>query len=75
MTGRVHVGMARAQGLLPDGQRALEEQLRLPVLPLISIHSRQVVDGLANRGMVRAKRFFADDQRALVEFLRLVYLP
>src|SRR3954465_11644834 len=41
MTGRGHVGVARTQGLLPNRQRALEEPLRFPGLPLVAIQVRQ----------------------------------
>jgi hypothetical protein len=66
--------MARSQGLLPNHQGTLEEPLRLPVLPLVSIYSCQIVEGLAHRGMGRAKRLLPDRQCALVEFLRLSVL-
>src|SRR5256886_2487561 len=66
--------MARAQRLLPDDQRPLEELFRLHVLPLGSIHVAQVVEGLADVGVVRTERFLADRQRALVQPLRLAVL-
>ena len=36
--GLGHVGMARAEDLLSDDQRALEELFRLPIPTLVSIH-------------------------------------
>src|SRR6516164_6899080 len=75
MTGRGHVGMARAQGLLPNRQGTLVEPLRLTVLTLVSIQSCQVVEGLAHRGMGCTERLLPNRQCAIVEFLRLSVLP
>src|SRR5262249_41005590 len=59
--------MARAQGLLPSRQGALEEALRIPVLPLVSIQSCPGSEGLAAIGVVCRERVLADDEGALEE--------
>ena len=55
--------MARAQDLLPNRQGALEEPLRLRVLPLVSIHFCQVVEGLAHVRVACTEGLFSDLQR------------
>src|SRR6516165_5906786 len=67
--GPRHVGMARAERLLPDHQCALEERLRLFVLALAPIHEAQIAEGLAHVSVARAQHFFSDRQRALEERL------
>src|SRR5260221_14085520 len=49
--GPRHVGMARAERLLPDRQCALEEHLRLFVLTLVSEHIREVGERSGHEGM------------------------
>src|SRR6516165_5219946 len=65
--GPRHVGMARAERLLPDRQCAVEEPLRLHVLALVSINEAQVVEGLAYVSVAGTQRFFSDRQCALEE--------
>src|SRR5262245_19562646 len=72
--GPRHVGMARAERLLADDQRALIEPLRLAVLTLVSKHICEVGERSSHEGMARAKRFFSDRQRPLEEIFRLPIL-
>ena len=69
-----HVGVVRTERLLADRQRALVEPLRLAVLALVSIHERQVIEGVGHVGVARAEGLLPDRQRALVEPLRLAVL-
>src|SRR5262249_46484627 len=57
--GPGHVGMARAECLLVDRQRALVQPLSLAVLALPPIHDGQVVEGLAYISVARAQHFFS----------------
>jgi hypothetical protein len=63
--------MARAKRFFSDRQRPLEEIFRLPILALVSIQVRQVVQALAHLGVVRTERFFLDDQGAFEEPFRV----
>src|SRR4051795_13063668 len=72
--GPRHVGMARAERMLPDCQCSLEERLSLFVFALVLINERQAVEFQSDLRVIRTKRLFADDQRALVQSLRLPIL-
>ena len=63
--------MIRAEGLLPDRQRALVERLGLRVLALVVVQLREVVQARGHIGMIRAEGLLPDRQRALVERLGL----
>src|ERR1035441_6088533 len=57
------MGMFRTEGLLPDGQRALEEQFGLRILALGSVYFRKVVQARGHVEMIRAERSFPPCQR------------
>ena len=63
--------MIGAEGLLPNGQRPLEERLGLGVRALRLIQRREVVEARGHVGMVGAEGLLPDRQRALVERLGL----
>ena len=68
---RGHIGMIRAEGLLPDRQGALVERLGLRVVALGVVQQREVVQAPGHIGMIRAEGILQDRQRALIERLGL----
>src|SRR3989442_15684296 len=57
--------MIRAESLLIDRQRALEERLGLRVLALGLVELREVVQARGHIGMIRAVGLLGDPQRLL----------
>ena len=68
---RGHIGMIRAEGLLPDRQGALVERLGLRVVALSFVKQGQVVQVSRYIRMIGTIGFLINRQGALVEWLGL----
>ena len=71
LTTSLRLGMIRTEGFFKDGQRSLQEWLRLGVLTMPAVEHREVTKARGRVWMVGAEDFFADRQCALEERLRL----
>src|SRR5262245_35247950 len=67
--------MLSSERFLRDGQRPLQERLRLLILPLAAVVRRNVAKTSRDRQMLSSERFLRDGQRPLQERLRLLILP
>jgi len=67
--------MVRAEGLLPNRQRALVERLSLREMALAEEQVREAVQARAHIGMIRTEGLFPDRQRPLIERSACAYWP